>query len=367
EFPDDGYPGPNLDWLHEIEDFPVVKETYQEILNEVMDVRQAKHVLERIEAGEITVKVTGFSNLPSPFAHNAILAGISDLVLMEDRSAMLRELHKQILKRVVPVSELEAAQFTEEEVRAYFRRKLPRVERKEDILHVLERVGALNLLQQKGRSIFEFSDVPFEELRTWASDLMEAGTVQSVWTPQGIVWALTDEVPLYAAVFAQAVRRKPEDEAVVKALDSGPATLKALAKKLGWGKEDANEILRKLERAYLVHSRGIEETVFALRPLKKESFETALDRLLTRHLDVHGPTIAHGLAYVLDLEEDLLKESLRDLEQEGVVASGSFVVGGEYQYLLVYDLQKLRRKGDTREVFEEGQVKAFLLRKQFSG
>ena len=356
-----------LDWLHEIEDFPVVKETYQEILNEVMDVRQAKHVLERIEAGEITVKVTGFSNLPSPFAHNVVLAGISDLVLMEDRSAMLRELHKQILKRVVSVSELEAAQFTEEEVRAYFKRKLPRVERKEDILHVLERVGALNLLQQKGRSVFEFSDVPFEELRTWASDLMEAGTVQSVWTPQGIVWALTDDVPLYAAVFAQAARRKPEDEAVVKALDSGPATLKALAKKLGRDKADANEILRKLERAYLVHRRGIEETVFALRPLKKESFETALDRLLTRHLDVHGPTIAHGLAYVLDLEEDLVKEALRDLEQEGVVASGSFVVGGEYQYLLVRDLQKLRRKGDTREVFEEGQVKAFLLRKQFSG
>ena len=140
-----------LDWLHEIEDFPVVRETYHEIMNEVMDLRHAKEVMERLEAGEIAVKVTDFSNLPSPFAHNAILSGISDLVLMEDRSALLRELHKQILKRVVPIAELEAAQFTEEEIQSYFKLKVARVERKEDILHGLARVGALNLLQQKGQ------------------------------------------------------------------------------------------------------------------------------------------------------------------------------------------------------------------------
>ena len=69
----------------------------------------------------------------------------------------------------------------------------------------------------------------------------------------------------------------------------------------------------------------------------------------------------------MDLEEDLVKEALRDLEQEGVVASGHFVVGGEYQYMLGPDLQRLRRRGDPREVFEEGQVKAFLLGKQFRG
>ena len=355
-----------LDWLHEIEDFPVVRETYHEIMNEVMDLRHAKEVMERLEAGEIAVKVTDFSNLPSPFAHNAILSGISDLVLMEDRSALLRELHKQILKRVVPIAELEAAQFTEEEVQSYFKLKVPRVERKEDILQDLARVGALNLLQQKGQSIFAYSDVPFAEVRAWSSELMEAGAVQSVWTPRGILWALTTEVPLYAAMYAQAARRKPEDETLASALEAGPGTLKALAKMVGRDKKEVNETLRKLERGYLVHRRGIEETVFALRPLKKESFEAALDRLLTRHLDVHGPTTAHELAHVLDLEEDLVKEALRDLEQEGVVASGSFVVGGEYEYMLVRDLRNLRRKGDSREVFEEGQVKAFLLKKQFS-
>src|SRR5437867_3425153 len=248
-----------LDWLHEIEDFPVVKETYHEILNDVMDLGHAREVLDGMEKGRIEVKVAGFSNLPSPFAHSVVLAGVGDLVLMEDRSALLRELHKQILRRIVPETELEAAQFKEDEVKEHFKRKRPAVERPEDIPALLERVGALNLLQQK---------------------------------PQ---------------------------------------------------------------------------TVFALRPVKRESFETALDRLLTRHLDVHGPTTAHELAYVLDLEEDLVKESLRDLEQEGSVASGHFVVAAEYQFMLSRDLQRLRRRGDTREAFEETRVKGFLLAKQFHG
>src|SRR2546427_669661 len=356
-----------LAWLHEIEDFPVVKETYNEILNEVMDLRHAREVLEGVENGRIEVKVAGFSNLPSPFAHSVVLAGVSDLVLMEDRSALLRELHKQILKRIVPETELEAAQFKEEEVREHFKRKLPTVERKDDIPALLGRVGALNLLQQKPPGVFEYSRVAFADLRAWGAELMETGKVQSVWTPRGVLWAVTEEVPLYAALYAQKSRLKPDEESVAKALESGPAPLKSLARSLKRGSKAVSEVLRKLERGYLVHRRGVEETVFALRPVKRESFGTALDRLLTRHLDVHGPTTAHELAYVLDLEEDLVKEALRDLEQEGSVASGHFVVAAEYQYMLSRDLQRLRQRGDTREAFEETRVKGFLLAKQFHG
>src|SRR2546422_7401751 len=356
-----------VDWLHELEDFPVVKEAYREILNDVMDIRHAREVLEAIEQKKIGVKVAGFSNLPSPFAHSVVLAGVSDLVLMEDRSALLRELHKQILKRIVPEKELEAAQFKDDEVKEYFKRKLPAVERKDDILALLTRVGALNLLQQKPPSVFEYSRVAGSDLRAWGAELMEAGKVPSVRSPHGILWAAIAEVPLYAALYAQKSRLKPEEDAVARVLESGPAPLKSVARTLKRESKAVSEVLRKLERAYTVHRRGVEETVFSLRPVKRESFETALDRLITRHLDVHGPTTAHELAYVFDLEEDLVKEALRDLEQESSGASGHFIVGGEYQYILGQDLQRLRRRGDTREGFEESRVKAVLPGKQFRG
>src|SRR6266540_619230 len=95
-----------LDWLHEISDFPVVKETYNEILNMVMDLDHAKEVLGHIEAGEIAVRQSDFGHLPSPFAHNVVLQGVSDLVLMEDRSALLRELHRKVLERVMPSDQI---------------------------------------------------------------------------------------------------------------------------------------------------------------------------------------------------------------------------------------------------------------------
>src|SRR2546426_6788703 len=91
-----------LDWLHEIEDFPVVKETYNEILHMVMDLDHAREILRRIEAGEIAGVESDFTRLPSPFAHNVVLQGVSHLVLMEDPSPLLRELHPKGLERVMP-------------------------------------------------------------------------------------------------------------------------------------------------------------------------------------------------------------------------------------------------------------------------
>src|SRR5213594_1800201 len=119
-----------LDWLHEIEDFPVVKETYNEILHMVMDLDHAREILRRIEAGEIAVVESDFTSLPSPFAHNVVLQGVSDLVLMEDRSALLRELHRKVLERVMPTDQISSIQFQPAEIAEYFRKKLPKVARK---------------------------------------------------------------------------------------------------------------------------------------------------------------------------------------------------------------------------------------------
>src|SRR2546428_6411481 len=162
-----------LDWLHEIQDFPVVKETYNEILHMVMDLDHAREILRRIEAGEIAVVESDFTSLPSPFAHNVVLQGVSDLVLMEDRSALLRELHRKVLERVMPTDQISSIQFQPGEIAEYFRRKLPKVARKEDILSYLDRVGDANLLQQKGRTVFEVASATFTDVRKRAGQLMD--------------------------------------------------------------------------------------------------------------------------------------------------------------------------------------------------
>src|SRR5207244_12812037 len=113
--------------------------------------------------------------------------------------------------------------------------------------------------------------------------------------------------------------------------------------------------LRKHGRWDLVARRGGEETVYAAREPVRGPFEEALDKILTKRLDVDGPYSATELAVALGLEAELVEEVLRDLESEGVVSSGHFLVDKEFQFMLTRDLQRLQRKGETREGFDETQ------------
>ena len=39
-------------------------------------------------------------DLPSPFAHGLVLQGLSDVVLMDDRRALLQHLYDQVMERI---------------------------------------------------------------------------------------------------------------------------------------------------------------------------------------------------------------------------------------------------------------------------
>ena len=76
--------------VQEIGDFPLLKEAYREIMEDYMDVGHAKEVVRKIESGEIRVVDIGEIPVPTPFAHNIVLEGLSDLIFMEDKMAALR-------------------------------------------------------------------------------------------------------------------------------------------------------------------------------------------------------------------------------------------------------------------------------------
>ncbi|MEB3806259.1 MAG: ATP-dependent helicase [Desulfurococcales archaeon] len=77
---------------------PIVRETYREILEDYMDIKNAERVLEWLRAGEVKVEIKGPLSYPSPFAHSLVVRGYSDIVLMEDRKKILALLHKRILE-----------------------------------------------------------------------------------------------------------------------------------------------------------------------------------------------------------------------------------------------------------------------------
>ncbi|MGC9099164.1 MAG: ATP-dependent helicase [Candidatus Micrarchaeia archaeon] len=77
--------------------FPIIKETYREILEDVMDLPRAKEILKGIGNGEISYKIIK-TKVPSPFSHLLLTFGEADIVMMKDRRKRIKELHRKILK-----------------------------------------------------------------------------------------------------------------------------------------------------------------------------------------------------------------------------------------------------------------------------
>ena len=79
--------------------FPIIKEAYREIFNDVMDLPRAEEILSRVKRGEIGYRFIK-TPLPSPFAHSMITFGHADVVLMKERQKYLQSLHKLVLEKI---------------------------------------------------------------------------------------------------------------------------------------------------------------------------------------------------------------------------------------------------------------------------
>lgn len=82
------------------EDFPMIQETYREIMEDAMDIKHAKEVVEGLDSEEISWEVYDQRGAPSPFSHNLLLQGSTDVVKMEDRKERLQKLHEQVMERI---------------------------------------------------------------------------------------------------------------------------------------------------------------------------------------------------------------------------------------------------------------------------
>ncbi len=85
-------------------DFPILKEARREVLEDLMDIENAKLVLDLIEQGRVKIERIK-TNLPSPFAHNLILQGHVDLLKMEDKIEFLKRMHKAIMDEIGEVNQ----------------------------------------------------------------------------------------------------------------------------------------------------------------------------------------------------------------------------------------------------------------------
>jgi ATP-dependent Lhr-like helicase len=80
-------------------EFPILREARREVLQDLMDIDNAKKVISWIKDNKVKVKFID-TILPSPFATNLIIQGYSDLIRIEDKHAFLRRMHELHLKEI---------------------------------------------------------------------------------------------------------------------------------------------------------------------------------------------------------------------------------------------------------------------------
>jgi ATP-dependent Lhr-like helicase len=80
-------------------EFPILREARREVLEDLMDIQNAKLVLKWVKEGRLKLKIRD-TELPSPFALGIIMQGQSDLIKIEDKQAFLRRMHELHVKGI---------------------------------------------------------------------------------------------------------------------------------------------------------------------------------------------------------------------------------------------------------------------------
>lgn len=343
-----------LEMLSEIPNFPVIEETYNEIFNIVMDLPHAIEIMRKIENGDIGIKIKDYSDQPSVFSNNVILSSISDIVLMEDRSALLKEIHMKILKKVLP--EEYGFMFSTETIKDYYSSKFS-IKDEDEIINFIKEVGAADIYAEKGVNIFSFSNIQFEDLKAMAMDLVRKGMLASAFTDRS-VFTLNEFLPYYRTIYGKDIQLDERIERLVNTID-GKTTSEAW-KLSGMKREDFMDMLRDLERGYVIYRKDFKENevLWEKRIVDKADRAEALKFIVEKILNYYGPLTLPEIAYYANSKENEIENILTIMEKSGAVLSGLFLPGYEKQYMLKSDFEKLKGKASiTREDIKKYRFK----------
>ena len=89
-----------LKFVKDLDDnFSILKEARREVMEDFMDLKNAKKVLKMKEEGKMELKQIN-TKIPSPFAFNLVAQGYLDVLKYEDRIEFIRRMHQAIIKEI---------------------------------------------------------------------------------------------------------------------------------------------------------------------------------------------------------------------------------------------------------------------------
>ncbi|MEK6863288.1 MAG: ATP-dependent helicase [Nanoarchaeota archaeon] len=79
--------------------FPILKEARREVLEDLMDCKNAQKVIDEFISGR-TVIVEAHTDIPSPFAFGLIAGSYSDVIKIEDKQEFLKRMHEMVTAKI---------------------------------------------------------------------------------------------------------------------------------------------------------------------------------------------------------------------------------------------------------------------------
>ncbi len=311
----------------ESEDFPVLRETYREILYQYMDLEHAIEVLSKISSGEWKLRFYGPTEAPCPFSHEILVIGMEDIVMMEDRAEMLREFRRRVLSKILN----ERAEFKDQKyIEAYFKMKrrenYPGID-KSDLREILERCFPVPM---SGRSsIYERMKADPKVVRKWISSMMRKGEVTTIFLGRRML------IPKWAEKYYMAFF-DPDFE-VAKKFEGKRLSQISQEERLEARRAEATGALR-------INSDGKGNFYYELREEYEVAEKEEAARILIKQvLSNYGPLTFEEILAELRIRDEELEKTLKRMVKEGEVMEGYFIPGEEQeQYLLRKDWENLK-------------------------
>ncbi len=335
-----------LKTLEDMKNFPVIKETYHEIMNDMMDVPRAlKYVQEVIEPGEYNT--FDYKAETSPFSYGLILAGVSDMVLMEDRSKLLKELQGRILDKIYGSQEVRFLIQDQSSVDQYFRSKVPVVEDLDSYEDLAHHFLFFDPFRNRFNSPFPYSQVGVSDL---THELIGSDAFVSAYV-RGSVWTHIDTYPVVKKLFRIGEKLDHQTQALLDACDG--KSFNELKKELEIEDDLLRETLNRLESWYLIRRRlKGNGTIYVQNDLYPEDIplEDALEKAIKLVVGSYGPLTNDELSIRLPVDQDLLYSGLEKLVESGELVNDYITPVFAKQYILKTDLDALLGKGESNDL-----------------
>ncbi len=325
--------------LEAMQNFPVIKEAFNEVKYEVMDVERASwYVNDVISKKKFTVRE--YSTETSPFSYNLILSGVSDIVLMEDRSKLLKDLRSKLLDKIYGTGGIDFLIKDSKLVENYFKNKIPQVRDEESYMEFARHFLYIDPFRKKYNSPIEYSDTDLENI---TEDLIKSEKINYCFI-RSDQWVSSEYYPVVYGLFKRDVQLTERDNEIYNSIND----LKFNEiRKAGFEEQELKDSLIKLESAYMIRKEVHGEKQYYVRnnsipEVPADSMNIAVSTILSSY----GPLSLDELLIRLPVNSESLEEILKVMVKDGNVIYDYITPIFMKQYMMKSDFEAIVNSTD---------------------